>query len=555
MGFISEFIAATKDAAAPLSPEASRSRWRDTFGLSTATDKERGSVIPSSTSRPTLYNPRNKANEAAYVRLLAAMQSRAPGTWSDNRWVQTDSFEGAQYLCIHRIGEQLAQSEIKLYKRDPKHPDGKRLVTPHDPPEGGRLVRPYDLVRLLERPNPQEGWGDLVYKYNQQNSLTGTWLTWMVPNRLGIPFQLYSIPTAIAVPQAVASPEFPDGFYRIQPVYPYGPFSSSPTPYSAVGAAIPAQWMMRTKYPHPLLHYDGYSPLTGLRLHIDEMEMMDRSRHATMRGAINPSAVLNMSEMEGNAPLPHEEIERIRAEFEDAIQGPENQGQLFVATPGAELEPWGRSAVDMDYVNGWEQLLGFIMAALGISKPAAMMVETSSYSTLFATLKQLHLLTLKPICNRVATAITIQLAPFFGDDLIVEVTTPRIDDHELTKAQLDTAITAKCITKNEVRKRLEELKLPPTKEEWGDEIAGYEAPPEGAAGGMPGMPGAEGQPLQGGPGSVPPPPQPPELERARPQPDSLGAGSLGPKKRLPPLEHRMKSFYQQVQEACRNGSH
>lgn len=42
---------------------------------------------------------------------------------------------------------------------------------------------------------------------------------------------------------------------------------------------------------------------------------------------INPSAVL---QMEGVMPLPDHEIERIRAEFENDYQGPENFGGLFI---------------------------------------------------------------------------------------------------------------------------------------------------------------------------------------------------------------------------------
>src|SRR5260370_35899679 len=108
-------------------------------------------------------------------------------------------------------------------------------------------------------------------------TLMGKALTWMVPNKLKTPMELYSIPTAIAIPQPAINPDFPDGYYRIQPIYPYGPFSSYPTPATAVGAPIPAQWMLRVKYPHPLLRYDGYSPMTVLRLQQDEIESIDRS--------------------------------------------------------------------------------------------------------------------------------------------------------------------------------------------------------------------------------------------------------------------------------------
>lgn len=332
----------------------------------------------------------------SYKRLLQAMRSMAPGGWSDDRQAETNHFHSLPYVAIHRMCEQMSQSSFQVFHRDPSHPDGKRPVTEKEttPEHNG----PYDLVRLLEDPNDDDSFGDFAYSTLQQLSLTGMALTWMVPNKLGTPMELYSIPTAIAIPQPAINPDYPDGYYRIQPVYPYGPFSSYPTPTSAVGAPIPAQWMLRIKYNHPLLRYDGFSPLTGLNEHIDEIESMDLSRWYAMKRSINPSAVMNFDEVEGTDPFPEEEIARIHAEWENSFQGPQNSGKLIISPPGDKLEMFGNSPKDMDYKDGWDQLVSFVLAGLGITKPAAGMVDDNSYSTLFATLKQFHMLTLKPIC-------------------------------------------------------------------------------------------------------------------------------------------------------------
>ena len=416
--------------------------------------------------------------------LLRALRSQAPGGWSDDRWEQTRHFVGIAYVCIHRKCEQLSQSEFQVFRKDPQHPEGKRPVNRNDPS--------YKLVKLLERPNSQDSFGDLMYRWGQQLDLTGTSLTWMAPNRLGRPMELYPIPTALAIPQPTVVPEYPEGYWRIQPVYPYGPFSSFPTPASAVGAPIPGQWMMKVQYPHPFLRYDGYSPLTALRLHLDEVEAIDRSRWYSMKRTTSPSAMLNMEQFqgaEGAGSLPEPEVNRLRTQFENAFQGVENTGKLFIPPPGTKLEPWGGRPVDMEYQAGWDQLTSFGMAGFGITKPAAGMIEDSSYASLFATLKQLHLLTLQPLCARIASRLTRVLGPFFGEDLIVEVRTPRIDDHDLKQARLNFLKDCKALTKNEARR---ECEMPPN-EEWGDEIAGYEEPPE-----QPGMvPGIEGMPQQG----------------------------------------------------------
>jgi phage portal protein BeeE len=523
MGFISGLISAQKSTP-PIqrAHEASRNLWRETFGLQ-ATLKEDGNrqaPVPGGS-----YGRSLATNSASFKRLLEAFRSRAPGGWSDERWEQSRHFTGIQYVAIHRLCEQFQQGEFQVFKKDENAPDGRRPITKYDLPENGRQARPYDLVELLEKPNVEDSFGDLMYRWLQQMSLTGSALTWMVPNVLGAPYELYSIPTALAIPQPVVNPDYPDGYYRIQPVYPYGPFSSYPTPSSAVGAAIPAQWMLKFKYPHPFLRYDGYSPQTALRDHIDLVEQIDRSRHYGMRRSINPSAVLNFEEMEGAVPLPEEEIDRIRAEFEASHQGPENSGQLYVSPPGGKLEQWGSRPIDMDYPRGWDQLVSFVLGGFGITKPAAGMIDDSSYSTLFATMKQLYWQTLEPMCYRISSQLTRTLAPFFGDDLIVEVRCKRIDDHEVKNVRLNLLLQAKAMTKNELRK---ELEMPLTPEDWGSEIAGMVDEGEMQTAGKTGGTGVVSEDGDGAAGH-----QeamrllPSVISASRPDPGAMGLGSMG----------------------------
>ena len=515
-------------------------KWRQVFG------RTKEDPIPKDVSNPSnSYTNSTLSSSASVQRLIQALRSRAPGGWTDDRWRQSQSFDGIQYIAIHRAGEQIGQSEFKLYRKDRNHPDGKRLVTPDDPAEGGRPVKPYDLVRLLEHPNPEDSFSDLMYSFYQQINLTGTSYEWAIPNQLGVPMQLFPIPTATAIPQPANNPEYPDGFYRIQPLYPYGPFSSFPVPNSAVGAAIDARWMIRTKYTHPLLRYEGYSPLTAMRLHIDAVEMIDRARHSSMRRMVIPWLVLNMTDMEGAQSLPQAEIDRIIAQIEDQMSGPDNAGKMLVPPPGGKLESFGQRPVDMEYQSGWEQVSSFLMAAFGITKPAAGMLEDSSYASLFATLKQLHLLTLQPACNRKAQRWTRFLCPFFGDALFIEISCPRIDDHELTLNRVDLLSRNKAITKNELRKALE---FPTTTEEWGDEMTG-----EGEEQQQPGMPGMPGQGAPPGKDTAlkqerkEARPEDAVTTASRPDTESLGEGALGPQKAL-------RNKYRQMLNAHLNGN-
>lgn len=524
--------------------------WDQVFGGTSKEDLHKNPRV-----RPTpggSYGQSITSSDPAIIRLLQAYRSMAPGGWTDDRYEQSRHFIGVNYIAIHRKAEQLAQSEFQVFRKDPESSEGMRPVTPDDPPEGDRQCKPYDLVHLLERPNDDDSFGDILYSMVQQLDLTGTSLTWMVPNQFKRPFQLYPVPTAVAIPQPAINPDFPDGYYRIQPLYPYGPFSSYPTPTTAVGAPIPAQWMLQIRYTHPLLRYEGWSPLTGLRLQSDSLDAIDSSRFYKMQRTFNPDAVVQFDEMTGAQPLPENEIERLRVQWMNAFQGPQNAGNILFSPPGSRIETFGSSPRDMDYQAGWEQLMSFMLAGFGITKPAAGMIEDASYASLYATLKQLYWLTLEPLANKIAAKLTRHIAPFFGDDLIIKIRCRRIDDHDIEFTKFDKGASGKCMTKNEGRKI---LGLAVTDEEWGDEILGYEEPPQQP--GMPGMgspdmegqQGAEGEQggaidqlaeiMEGG-----------EEVEAAPTPGKLSEGSLGPKLKA----HVLRQTARRIQQHRLNGT-
>ncbi len=251
MGLISN-LAGTKDVPRTRTDRGpGRSLWQEIFGN---TDKEsggRGGARPA--PRPSNSYGRSFSSNASQVRLIQALRSAAPGNWTDDRYEQTvRHLKGIVYIGIHRKCLQLQRAEFEVYVKDKNERDGRRPVREDDPPMGEQQramnVRPYDLVNVLQKPNPKHSFGNLMYRIGQQKDLTGTGLLWMLPNELGVPMELYVIPTATAIPQPSINPEYPHGYYRIQPYYPYGPFSSYPTPNSSVGAPIPAEWMLRFQY-------------------------------------------------------------------------------------------------------------------------------------------------------------------------------------------------------------------------------------------------------------------------------------------------------------------
>lgn len=598
MGFISSY---SKNQTPPKGVRSlsgrSQQLWDEVFGNAS---KEKPAPRPQQDNwqRPQGY--RSIAGYAAsQARLIEALRSDAPGGWTTPMLAKAQHLLGAVYIGVTRLCRHFSQCEFQVFKRDPNAPKGKRPITEADPPDNDYRrqwdIKPYDLVKLLQKPNKQDSWGMLMWRLLQQKLLEGMALTWLLPNQTQTPMELYVLPTALCVPQPSTNPDFPFGFWRVQPYYPYGPFSSYPTPNSAVGASVPAQWVMKSMYPHPLVRYEGWSPQDGMRLEIDEFEMIGKSRHSTMRKGVRPSAVLNFDEVEGAQSLTSEEIARIHAEWENTYQGYENDGGLIVGVPGGRLDQFGISPREMDFTQGYEQLLSVILGGgFGITKPAAGMVEDSAYSTLFATMKQLYTHTLDPECNDIGSDLTRDVAPHFGDDLIVELRCKPINDHEIMFKKADLFLQTGRITWNQLCKLVDEDELI-TQQPWGDmTITELQAEDQMKAQQMQMMMQAQmmgqapgGAPGQGGPAmsrGVDMPPtegavnqapdlaamvdemraEPSEVMNSRPQVGELAQGALGPRKRLEKLLKKRglgeltqtKSMYDQVREACeRNGSH
>lgn len=104
------------------------------------------------------------------------------------------------------------------------------------------------IQNLLERPSCEHKLYDLVYRVAFQKKATGTAIIWAVPNLLGKPMELYSVPTALAIPQPAFPPDFPYGYYRILPQF--GEWNSPPS-MKGIGIAIPARWMIKVDGPEP----------------------------------------------------------------------------------------------------------------------------------------------------------------------------------------------------------------------------------------------------------------------------------------------------------------
>lgn len=92
--------------------------------------------------------------------------------------------------------------------------------------------------------------------------------------------------------------EHEDGAYRILPYFSYGPFATFPGLNRPGGVVVPSGEVLRMDFPHPLVLYDAYSPLTAIAQQLEAAEAVGFSAHG-MRQGINPSCTVELSRHDG----------------------------------------------------------------------------------------------------------------------------------------------------------------------------------------------------------------------------------------------------------------
>lgn len=441
--------------------------------------------------------------------LSGQLRRDVPGQWSADRLNQSQHDDGVTYVAINALMTAIRSSTVQINRkrkaiaRDSEfNPVTKALPTPGGTSEKKDTV-PFDndkhaLTRIMKRPNPTETINEILAQLVQQIMLTGSGLLWANPDQLGIPRELYVLPTALCQAQP-PSPQYPYGYWRVTQYYPAGAFGMLPYPGSGGGVPVDARDVLRFKMPHPLWRWDALSPLTAGSVQLTILEAIDQARFSAMEGGLTTDAFIL-------APgLGQEQLNVLLEQMKVQNAGKRNHRKTVAL--GGEVGENTKfdvkfphvSAKDMDYSAGWDQMVGYALALFGVPKAVANMAGTSSYAELYAALKQFHTLTLVPLAQWLSEWLTRHLCEdCFGPEFSIQIDVPAIDDKEMSERMVGTQLQNGLLTYNQA---LAHYNLPPVP--GGDVIASIyvqqqtqKAMPQQAPPGAAPQPGAEAPPEQ-----------------------------------------------------------
>jgi HK97 family phage portal protein len=397
--------------------------------------------------------------ERVFARMLAGGGPLSfPGAWTQDRAEQVRHFHGWNYVAIRAIAEEFAGKPPTIaVRRRPEEArarqekgfsllDGRRrkkaltVVPSHEELE--LLDRDHRLVQLLEHPNDCDTSWEFWYRTLMYLELTGNAFWWLVPDELGLPCELWILPSQWVWPRWDRKPGHLIDYYDVRP---YG---------GAVGSGfrIPADQIVPIQYPHPLTPFDGYSPQTAGAEWIDLGESIDAARWASFKEGARPGLILKLG------PEFHDPdealIQRIRARIEEVYVGERNTGRPLILPPGCEADTQSRSPGEMDYNSSGDQMMQWQLALHRVGKTIAGITEDVQRSNMDAGTANFVLRTIRPKRQLIGQKATQRLARLFDERLVIFWEEDDVDDPELRLRQHTTYLDKGILTINEVRHEL-----------------------------------------------------------------------------------------------------
>ena len=289
------------------------------------------------------------------------------------------------YRCVRLIAEAAASVPLVVFeagRRSPNHP----------------------LMRLLERPNPEQGLPDLLEAFFGGLQTAGNGYLEAVQDDQGQPFELYALRSdrMKVVPGARGWPEAYD--------------------YSVGGRNVRLTrladgWMpvLHLKLLNPLSDYYGFSPLEAAAFAVDVHNASGAWNKALLDNAARPSGALVYGGGEGGERLTDDQFERLKAELTETHSGTAAAGRPLLLEGGLDWKPMSLSPADMDFIDGKHAAAREIALAFGVPPPLLGIPGDNTYANFKEANSAFWRHAVVPLTERLARALTGWLGAQFAN--------------------------------------------------------------------------------------------------------------------------------------------
>lgn len=377
-----------------------------------------------------------------------------PLSWTQNRAEQVRHFRGWNYVAIRAIakmiagatpqvgvirgGDDLLVRQEKGAKFLTKTARRKALTSAQEHEEIEPLPNSHRLVKLLHNPNPPQVAWSFWYSLVVFKRLTGNGYVWAVPDGLGLPCELWVIPSHWVHP--IGNPAAPD-CYEIRPYT---------LRYGSRTFQIPGEEVIHIPDPGPLDPFDGYSAQSAGAGWIDTSESIDISRFATFKNGIHGQLIVEFDKALHDT-MDEVTLNRFMSRLNQKYGGEGNAGLAIGLHPGATLKPLKQTPTEMDYVASGDQMRDWVMALHGVSKSIVGIMEDVNRASADAAIANFVFREITPELMYLGQVLTEKLGKRFDER--IEIYWPDLtpDDPEMQLKKVQIGITSMAISRNEIR--------------------------------------------------------------------------------------------------------
>ncbi len=334
-------------------------------------------------SRAAAPPPEQKASVA---RRLAALTTAGRPQWTarDFASLAAEGFarNPVAYRCVRMIAE--AAASIPLYAlRD-----------------GARAAADDPLARLLARPNPEEGGADLMERFFGSLQTAGNAYL-EAAGEEGAVTELY-----VLRPDRVKVVPGADGWPA---AWTYAAGGREATLAREADGWAP---VLHLKLFNPTDDVYGLSPLEAAAFAVDVHNASSAWNKALLDNSARPSGALVYATREGER-LSEEAFLRLKAELESRHAGTLAAGRPMLLEGGLDWKPMMLSPAEMDFAEGKHAAAREIALAFGVPPQLLGIPGDATYSNYAEANAALWRLTVVPLAQRAARALTAWLEPRF----------------------------------------------------------------------------------------------------------------------------------------------
>ena len=363
------------------------------------------------------------------------------------------AFKGFVYICAKLNSQTVASQRLRLYVA--KKEKTQKFKTIKTRPLNSQLktwihsrqsldpwltkaadveeVTSHAWLDLMKNVNPQHNARDLKEYTILYQDLTGECYWWLRKGALGVPDQIWPLPSQFVNPVFGNDLDNPIKSY----IYKTG----------AIEIEIPEDQVIFFTYPNPNNVFTGFGCVKGvasavyIREQMDDFEKALFENKARIGGLLTPKAGTNVSD---------KDRERLKVMFGQSYAGAKKAGQLVVPPIDMDLKTDTMTPEEMNYIEGRSVNMEEISLAFDIP-PGALTSKSVNLANAKVADNRHAKNGILPRCDRYADKLNEKFLPLYDDNIFCAFDNPVPEDRALILKEQTERVKTGISTRDEIR--------------------------------------------------------------------------------------------------------